>query len=195
MRGRRVLQACSMAAGLALPALAQEPGRLELRVRDSRTGERVEARVREMALAPGRQLLHIESDGYLPLEAPFEPSPGATLPVTVWLDPVGKDDGPLAELAAGVARFEGRVFDARTGLTLRGARVRLAVSGIEAIVDAEGAFALQRPAPPTPALALPEAEDLVIEADGYVTQVRRAPFLVEGRTRWVIDLEPGSGAA
>ena len=193
MRGRRVLQACGMAACLALSARADEPGRIELRVRDSRTGERVEARVRETTLAAGRQLLRVEAEGYLPLEAPFEPAPGTMLPVTVWLDPVGKGDGPGLKIAAGVARFEGRVFDARTGLALGGARVRL--TGIEAKTDADGTFVLQRPAPPAGDMALPAADDLMVSADGYVTQVRGAPFLVEGRTRWILDLEPGAGVA
>jgi hypothetical protein len=35
----------------------------------------------------------------------------------------------------------------------------------------------------------------VVSAGGYVTQVRRAPFLIEGRTRWILDLEPGAGEA
>jgi hypothetical protein len=163
-----------MAACLAFPVLADEPGRLELRVRDSRTGAKVDARLRWQSLAAGRQLVRVESEGYLPLEAPFEPAPGSVLPVTLWLDPVagtGAADAPLVR--PGISRFEGRVFDARTGLALAGARIALHASGIAAVSDAEGAFTLEVRAPAADELsALPATDDLVVSAKGHVTQVR-----------------------
>jgi hypothetical protein len=190
----RVFLAIGMAVGasLALPVTAQE-GRIELRVRDSRTGARVAARTAFRQDGGQRQLLRVEADGYQALETALAPDPA--LPVTVWLDPVAPAAALEAEATrAGNARIEGRVFDARTGSALAGARVVLSGSKAESATGADGAFALELSAPATDALALPAMDDLLVKAEGYRTQIRRAVFLVEGTTRLVIDLEPGAGA-
>ena len=199
-------------AAVVWPASADEAARLEWRVRDSLTGAAVPARLLSLAhgksaaplgqgaesrgmqtLPAGKQALRVETRGYRALETTFDLSPGAVLPVTIWLDPVETRE-PVRAARPGIAILAGRCFDSSTGRPIAGARARLASFPSQAVSDDDGSFVLEVSARAVDEQsALPAIDDLVVTADGYRTHLRRGQFLVEGVSRLIVDLEPGSG--
>jgi hypothetical protein len=72
--------------------------------------------------------------------------------------------------------------------------VRLERAGLEALSDERGYFLLDTTAEEAGASELPATEDLTVERRGYRTYHRRAFFVTEGATHFIVDLERGRGS-
>jgi hypothetical protein len=144
-----------------------------------------------LALPVAASKLEVQAPGYAPLRVDL--GPGATLPLTVWLDPERRPAVRALQPEADSMVLEGHVVDSATGRGLAGASI--AVARVQTTSRADGSFALVVPAPaPAGEPALPFDSDLQVSAEGYKSYVQAGLLLVPGSAQhMILDLEPGQG--
>lgn len=182
--------------------------RLSVSVRDSHTGLALAARLevaqggeadRRWEVAQGESLLlqappgplrlRLSAPGHASLQASFDPEKDLLLPVTFYLDPLGLEGE--AEPGPGLGRLVGTVCDARTGLPLEGAAVRLEGTPAAALSGADGAFSLDFAAPPEVPDELPPRGSLLVTRPGYGELRVLDMVLAGGAHRLLLTLEVG----
>jgi len=196
----------------AIPA----PARLEVALRDSMTGLALVGRVTAIELGgrvassltadpsgrapgplpPGQYRVKAEAIHHRTLETAFDLEAGATLGVTLWLDPEEVPEAlrpePLATLGPETAVFHGYVVDGQSGQPLSDASVSLERSDQRTKTD-RGYFRLSVAAPRPPDLEPPPMDLLTVQRDGYRTFRSGQVFVTGGVTRFLIRLWPGLG--
>ncbi|HEX4804096.1 MAG TPA: SpoIID/LytB domain-containing protein, partial [Myxococcaceae bacterium] len=207
----------------ASPAAAQagtpkaKGGALELRVRDAATGYAIPGaividfgssgsvlrsyRLPQSAnlrteVASGAHQLEISAPGRRPLRTQALAFPEQSMPITIWLDPVGPADElrgrtTAAPATSGLAVIQGFVVDAELGAPLSGARVLVGAAATQ--TDERGFFSLSLAVPIAPPDSVPEQASLRADTDGHETYLLLNMPLVEGESDLVIELHRGSG--
>lgn len=207
--------------GLASQASPQTAasGRLEIFVRDSRTGFAVSAReapvsvgggtsVRVSTTAAGRSQyelsagdheVEVAEPSHKALRTYVHIEPQSPLSVTIWLEPKNipnelRDDIVAAKLRKGYTLIHGHVVNMTNGGPLAGARIHLENSAVETWSDSQGYFLLYAQAPAVnEAEEIPPADILVAEAPGHKTYRLDNILLAEGDAHYIVDMEAGSG--
>jgi len=214
---------CSTCFSFAFPAAtpAGSPtakgAALELRVRDAATGYAIPGAMvidfgpsgfvlRSYRLPPSANLrtevahgahqLEISAPGRRPLRTQALVSPDQSMPITIWLDPIGAADGVRGRTTAapaipGLALIQGFVVDAELGAPLSGTRVLVGEAATQ--TDGRGFFSLNLPVPIALPESVPEQASLRADGDGYETYLLSNTPLVEGESDLVIELHRGSG--
>jgi hypothetical protein len=200
------------ASGGNVPTLAGNSV-LDLSVRDSVTGAALAGRVTasdpagrivssvgaersgrvSVRLPRGTYRLQIAAPRHRALATAFHLEAGATLPVTVWLDPDTVLESASPESApADRPTLQGYVSDAATGKALPHAAVSLERAGLQTETDAEGQFRLVLPAVRQEEMELPPTDRLTVRRNGY-RPFRSGPvFVTNGAARFVVALRRGS---
>lgn len=157
------------------------------------------AGVRGLALERGTYVFAVAAPGYRELKSWFQLDPAQPVEAVFAIDPLVPpanlaDDAVRARLRPGHALFHGHVVDDATGRPVRGARVFLPKTSVDAYSDKSGYFSLYAPQSYVPGEEeLPPSDDLIVELDGYKTVVRHDELLVQGDQHFIINLQPGSG--
>src|SRR5215472_13219109 len=187
-------------------------GALELRVRDAATGYAIPGaividfgssgsalrsyRLPQSAnlrteVTHGAHQLEISAPGRRPLRTQAIVSPEHSMPITIWLDPLGAADGGRGQTTAGLAVIQGFVVDAELGAPLSGAQVLVGEAATQ--TDGRGFFTLSLPVPIARPESVPEQASLRVDSDGHETYVLSNMPLVEGESDLLIELHRGSG--
>ena len=194
-------------------------GRLEIFVRDSRTGFAVRASepaasVRggtrlltdaagrtQYALSAGDHEIDVAESGHKALKTHLQIEPQSSLSVTIWVDPKEvpnelRDEIVAAKLRKGYALIHGHIVNMTNGSPLAGTRIHLERSAVGTESDSKGYFLLYAPAPAiSEGEEVPPTDTLVAEAPGYKTYRLSNILLAEGDTHYIVDMEPGAGTA
>jgi len=204
-----------------VPAGAGETRAMVLRVRDAMTGlgvpgvaaQAVDPNTRLVAVRAGAgsdglvrialpaQVPEVEiiAEGYRAMRVPPLP-PEISEPVTtVWLTPKEKPEELRPEVLEArrlpnMTLLHGRVVDLESGQPMVGAEVRLARGGTATTTDETGYFLLY--AKGTKVLDMrdvPEFDDLIVEAPGFVTVRLAWLALLEQDAHFIVDLVRGRG--
>lgn len=210
-----------LAFGLATEAAAQTAasGRLEVFVRDSRTGFAVGAPVAlanvrggtstrvstdatgrsQYELSAGYHELEIAEGSHKALKTHFQVEPQSFLSATMWVEPKDipnelRDEVVTSKLRKGYALIHGHVVNMISGGPLARTRIYLEHSAVETQSDSKGYFLLYALAPViNDAEEVPPRDTLVAEAPGYKTYRLGTILLAEGDTHYIVDMEAGAG--
>ena len=217
----RILFSAVLAFCWANPAAPQtnSSARLEIFVRDSRTGFAVPVReapagvrggasVRVPTAAVGRSQYELSAGDHevevaegthKALKTHLQIEPQSSLMVTMWVEPKEipnelREDVITSKLRKGYALIHGHVVNMTSGGPLAGARIYLEKSTVETRSDSKGYFLLYAQAPVVnQAEEVPTTDTLVAEAPGYKTYRLADILLAEGDTHYIVDMEAGSG--